>query len=152
MPDAGLKARVQSEMIAAMKAGNKERTQVVRMLLSEIKRKESDDPAAKPEDAVSAYAKVLKKAMADMEKHNRPDHVQQIQAELAIVDEFLPRQMDDAALKTLADSALTPLGSLSAKDTGRAIGAVMKAVAAAGSSADPGKVRALVEARIAAGA
>src|SRR4051812_2711166 len=98
MAEQNLKARVQSEMISAMKGGNKARTQVVRMLLSEIKRKESDDPAAKPEDAVAAYAKTLRKAMADMEKHGRADHVAQLKDELVIVDEFLPKQVDDAAL------------------------------------------------------
>jgi uncharacterized protein YqeY len=148
MADANLKATVQSQMVAAMKSGDKARTQVLRMLLSEIKRKEADDPAANPQDAVTAYAKTLRKAMADMEKHGQAEHVAQLKGELVIVDEFLPKQLDDEALKAVVERALAPLMPLSQKDSGRAIGAVMKAVAATGASADAGKVRALVESKI----
>jgi hypothetical protein len=69
MPDSPLKTTVHTQMIAAMKSGDKSRTQVLRMLLSEIKRKEADDVNANAQEAVNAYAKTLKKAMADMEKH-----------------------------------------------------------------------------------
>jgi uncharacterized protein YqeY len=143
-----LKATVQSQMVAAMKGGDKARTQVLRMVLSEIKRKEADDVHANPQAAVTAYANQLKKAAADMEKLGQGERAAAIKAELAIVEEFLPRQMDDAALERLAAEALAPLGALTPKDTGRAIGAVMKAVAAAGGTADPGKVRALVESKL----
>ena len=148
MADAGLKARVQSEMVAAMKGGNKERTQVLRMLLSEIKRIEADKPDADPQAAVNAYAKSLKKSQAEMEGYGQAERVAAIKAELAIVEDFLPRQLDDAALEKIVADALAPLGPLTKKDQGKAIGAVMKAVAAGGASADAGKVRALVETRL----
>jgi uncharacterized protein YqeY len=143
-----LKATVHSQMVAAMKAGNKERTQVLRMVLSEIKAKEADDVNAVALTAVSGYAGKLKKALAEMEKLGQAERVAQLKAEIAIVDEFLPKPMDDAALAALAERALAPLGALTKKDMGRAIGAVMKAVAAAGAAADAGKVRALVETKI----
>ena len=148
MADAGLKARVQSEMVAAMKGGNKERTQVLRMLLSEIKRVEADKPDADPQGAVNAYAKSLKKSQGEMEGYGQAERVAAIKAELAIVEEFLPKQMDDASLEKVVAEALAPLGALTKKDQGKAMGAVMKAVAATGASADAGKVRALVEARL----
>jgi uncharacterized protein YqeY len=144
-----LKNMVQSQMVAAMKGGDKARTSVLRMVLSEIKRKEADDPAANPQDAVNGYAKTLRKAMADMEKYGKVEEVAQLKSELAIVDEFLPKQLDDAALGPIVEQALAGMGPLTPKDIGRAIGAVMKAVAASGASADAGKVRALVEARLA---
>jgi uncharacterized protein YqeY len=140
---------VQSQMVAAMKGGDKARTQVLRMVLSEIKRKEADDPTANPQDAVSGYAKTLRKAMADMEKYGKVEEVAQLKSELAIVDEFLPKQLDDAALGPIVEQALAPLQPLAPKDIGRAIGAVMKAVAASGGSADAARVRALVEKKLA---
>lgn len=148
MADAGLKATVQSQMVAAMKGGDKSRTQVLRMLLSEIKRVEADKPDADPQGAVNAYAKTLRKTMAEMEELKQPERVETIKNELAIVEEFLPKQMDDAALERIVGETLAGLGALTKKDTGRAMGAVMKAVAAGGGSADAGKVRALVESRI----
>ena len=148
MPDNPLKTTVQSQMVAAMKAGDKNRTQVLRMVLSEIKRIEADKPDADPQAAVTAYAKTLRKALADMEKHNQPQHAAQLQSEIKIVDEFLPQQVSDDDLGKIAADALAALGPLTKKDAGRALGAVLKAVAAAGLSADAGKVRSLVETKI----
>jgi uncharacterized protein YqeY len=143
-----LTSKVHSQMVAAMKAGDKARTQVLRMVLSEIKAKEADDVNAVPQAAVSGYANKLRKAMAEMEKLGQGERAAAIRGELGIVEEFLPKVMEDGALEKLAAEALVPLGSLSGKDVGRAIGAVMKAVAAAGASADAGKVRALVESKV----
>jgi uncharacterized protein YqeY len=148
MADAKLKTDVQNQMIAAMKGGDKHRTSVLRMVLSEIKRIEADKPDADPQGAVNAYAKTLRKTMAEMEKLNQPERVAALQSELKIVDEFLPRQMDDAALETIVSQTLAGLPGLTRKDAGRAMGAVMKTVAATGASADPAKVKAIVEAKL----
>ena len=148
MPDNPLKTSVQSQMVAAMKAGDKNRTQVLRMVLSEIKRLEADQPDADPQAAVASYAKTLRKALADMEKYHQAEHAAQLQSEIRIVEEFLPQQISDEALAKIATDVLAALGPLTKKDTGRALGAVIKAVAAAGLSADAGKVRALVETKI----
>jgi uncharacterized protein YqeY len=147
-PSPSLKETVHAQMIAAMKAGDKARTQVVRMLLSEIKAKEADDVNADAKEAVAGYAKKLRKTMAEMEKLNQPAHVEAIRAELVIVDEFLPKQVDDATLEKVGGEAIAAMGPLTRKEMGKAIGAVMKAVAATGGSADAGKVRALVESKI----
>lgn len=148
MADSALKTTVQSQMISAMKSGDKERTQVLRMLLSEIKRKEADDVNANPQDAVNAYAKGLKKTMAEMEKLNQPERAAALAAELKIVDEFLPKSLDDAAIEQIVTQTLATLGSITKKEQGKAIGAVMKAISATGASADAGKVRTLVESKI----
>jgi uncharacterized protein YqeY len=148
MADSTLKSSVQAQMIAAMKAGDKQRTQVLRMVLSEIKAKEADDVNAVALTAVSGCAGKLRKAQAEMERLQQPERVAQLRAELAIVEEFLPKEMDSAALERLATETLAGLGPITRKEMGRAIGAVMKAVAAAGQSADAAKVRALVEAKI----
>jgi uncharacterized protein YqeY len=145
---ADLKADVQKQMVAAMKGGDKLRTQVLRMVLSEIKKVEADKPDADPQGAVTSYAKVLRKSMAEMERLGQPERVAALQAEVAIVDEFLPKQMDDAALEKLVSDTLASMGVVTRKDMGKATGAVMKAAAATGASADPGKVRALLESKI----
>jgi len=148
MADPNLKAVVQKQMTDAMKAGDKNRTQVLRMVLSEIKRIEADKPDADPQAAVTAYAKTLRKTMAEMEKLNQPERVAQLQTEVKIVDEFLPKQIDDAQLAQIVEQTLAAGGITAKKDTGRAMGTVMKAVAATGLSVDAGKVKALVDARL----
>ncbi len=148
MPDTKLKDSVHAQMVTAMKAGNKERTQVLRMVLSEIKAKEADDVNAVAQVAVQGYAGKLKKALAEMEKLNQAARVAQLKAELTIIDEFLPKPMEDAALETLVSETLAGMGALTKKDSGRAMGAVLKAVAATGASADAGKVRTLVESKM----
>lgn len=145
MADAALTQTVHGQMVAAMKAGDKARTQVLRMVLSEIRAQESDKPEADPTAAVSAYAKKLKKAQADMERLKQSQHVAQLQAELAIVEEFLPKQLDDAALAKLVDEAVATFPGATAKEMGKVVGAVMKVAAG---TADAGRVRALVQARL----
>jgi uncharacterized protein YqeY len=141
MAEANLKVQVQSQMVAAMKAGDKNRTQVLRMVLSEIKRIEADKPDADPQGAVNAYAKTLRKTMADMEKYNQPDRVAQLQSEIKIVEEFLPKPMDDDSLEKLVKETIASLGSVTAKDMGKVMGAVMKASAGL---ADSNKVKSLL--------
>jgi uncharacterized protein YqeY len=148
MANPDLKAEVQRQMVAAMKGGDKLRTQVLRMVLSEIKKVEADKPDADPQAAVTSYAKTLRKTMAEMERLAQPERVAALQAELAIVDEFLPKQMDDASLEKLVTETLAGMGAVTRKEMGKATGAVMKAAAAAGATADAGKVRTLLESKI----
>ena len=148
MANPDLKSEVQKQMVAAMKGGDKLRTQVLRMVLSEIKKVEADKPDAEPQGAVTAYAKTLRKTMAEMEKLQQPERVAALLAEVTIVDEFLPKALGDAELETLVEGALAAMGPLTKKDMGKAIGAAMKAVAGSGGSADAAKVRALIESKI----
>ncbi len=140
-----LKQTVQTQMMAAMKAGDKARTSVLRMVLSAIKAQEADHPEADPQHAVAAYAKQLKKAQADMEKLGQAAQVEALKGELAIVDEFLPKQLDDAALAEIVNKTIATLGPVTKKDMGRVMGAVMKAVAG---QADGNKIKALVDAKL----
>jgi uncharacterized protein len=155
MADADLKTTIQQQMNTALKGGNKDRLSVLRMMLSEIKRKETDCPGANPQEAVTAYAeavtayaKTLRKSMSEMEKLGQTEHVTKLKAELVIVSEFLPKEIDDASMEKIVGEVLHGLGPVSKKDQGRVIGAVMKAIGATGMSADAGKVRASVESKL----
>src|SRR4051812_38224013 len=127
MADTKLKTAVQTQMVTAMKAGDKNRTQVLRMVLSEIKRVEADKPDADPQAAVTAYAKTLRKTMAEMERLNQAERVAQLRTEIAIVDEFMPKSIEDSALEKIISETVAGLGAITAKDMGKATGAVMKA-------------------------
>ncbi len=148
MAEATLKDRVHGQMVTAMKAGDKGRTQVLRMVLSEIKAQEADKPEADHLIAAQGYAKKLQKSVVEMERLNQPERVAQIKSELAIVEEFLPKQIEDGELESLVAETLAGMGVVTAKESGKAIGAVMKAVAAKGVSADAAKVRGLIGQKI----
>ncbi len=141
---AAVKTQLQTQMVQAMKAGDKLRTQTVRMVLSEVKALESDHPEGDPQTAITGYAKKLRKAMQDFEKLNAGDRVEAIKAELKIVEEFLPKPMDDAALEALVSKVISDLAA-GPKDAGKVMGAVLKQAAGA---ADAVKVRAMVAAKL----
>lgn len=152
MPEApNLGQNVQTQMIAAMKSGQKDRAQVLRMLLSEIKNLESDDPAAPPQNAVLAYAKKLRRAAQEYQPlAARPDAAGQaatqqlhmLEQELRIVDEFLPAPPDAAALEGLVRAAIAEAHITSRKQSGRVLGMVLKK---AGPATDPAVVRQIIE-------
>ena len=85
-------SRLQGDMVTALKAGQKERLTVIRMLLSDVK---NIDLAPKPItalQAVESYAKKLRKSMEEYEKLGKPTEVEKFRAELAIVEEYLPKR------------------------------------------------------------
>ena len=85
-------SRLQEDMKSAMKAGNKERLGVIRMLLSDVKNIDLGPQKITEEQAVAAYAKKLKKSIEEYEKIGRGEEVTKLKAELAIAEEYLPKK------------------------------------------------------------
>ena len=79
-------------------------------------------------DVVGAYRKQLQKALVEFEKAGERGAAQvaQLRFELAFCDRYLPRPMDDAALRTLVQERLRALGITDPKQVGRLVGDVMK--------------------------
>src|SRR5437764_13847584 len=87
-----LQTRLQDDMKAALKSGQKERLSVIRMLLSDVK---NIDLAPKPttaQQAVEAYAKKLRKSLEEYERIGKADQVNQLRFEIGVVDEYLPKK------------------------------------------------------------
>jgi uncharacterized protein YqeY len=122
---ATLQQRLTDEMKAAMKAGQKERLGVIRMLLSEVKNVDLNPAKPTPEQAVEAYAKKLRKSVEEYEKIGRAQEVATLKTELSVVDEFLPKKADKAETERLVDAFLAA-NSFTEKDVGRATGVFMK--------------------------
>ena len=128
-----LLGRLQEDMKTAMKSGQKDRLSVIRMLLSDVK---NIDLAPKPttaEDAVAAYGKKLRKSIEEYEKLGKPDEVQKLKFEIAVVDEYLPKKASTGDTEKLVSEFLAK-NSFTEKQFGQAMGAFMKAY---GSSVDP---------------
>ena len=148
--DDSLGDRLKADMISAMKAKEKERLAVLRMLIAKLK-----DAAINKRDVFSAeeelrlistYAKQREEGVVEAERAGREDLAEKERFELGVVRSYLPAPLDDAELAALVDEVITAEGATSMKE----MGGVMKIVLArAAGRADGGKVSALVKARLA---
>jgi uncharacterized protein YqeY len=137
-------AKLTQDMKAAMKAGQKDRLQVIRMLISDVKNIDLAPKKITEEEAVAAYAKKLRKSAEEYEKLGKPAEVAQLKAELAIVDEYLPKKASPEETEKLVESFLAQ-NAFSEKQMGQAMGAFMKVH---GSQVDPGLANAAIKKRL----
>ena len=121
-----LLTRLQEDMKAAMKAGQKDRLSVIRMLISDVKNIDLDPRKPTAEDAVAAYAKKLRKSLEEYEKIGRPAEAAQLKSEIAVVDEYLPKKASPAETEKLVDAFLAGK-TFTEKQVGQAMGAFLKA-------------------------
>ena len=119
-------AKLQEDMKAAMKSGQKERLTAIRMLISDVKNIDLAPKKLSEEETISAYAKKLRKSAEEYEKLGKPTEVAQLKAELAIVEEYLPKKASAEETEQLVDAFLAQ-NSFTEKQMGQAMGAFMKA-------------------------
>ena len=132
-------------MKAAMKAGQKDRLGVIRMLLSDVKNIDLDPRKPTAEDAVAAYAKKLRKSAEEYEKVGRADEVAKLKSEIAVVEEYLPKKASAQDTERLVDAFLAGK-SFTPQQVGQAMGAFMKAH---GGQVDPGVANQVIKRRLA---
>jgi len=85
-----LLTRLTEDMKTALKAGQKDRLMVIRMLISDVKNVDLAPKPTTPEQAVESYAKKLRKSVEEYEKLGKPDQVTKLKQEIAVVEEYLP--------------------------------------------------------------
>ena len=129
--------RIEAEVKAAMKAGDKERLSTLRMLLTEIKneriRRGSDVDEAGFVSLVRKAIKQREESAVQYRKGNREELAAKEEAEKALLEGYLPAQVDEAQIRTAVEEMVAARG-LSGP---AAIGPVMKEMLARfGSSAD----------------
>jgi uncharacterized protein YqeY len=137
--------KLQEDMKVAMKAGQKERLQVIRMLLSDVKNIDLAPKKLTEEETVAAYGKKLRKSIEEYEKLGKPAEVAQLKSELAIVDEYLPKKASAEETEKLVEAFLAQ-HAFTEKQMGQAMGMFMKAH---GSQVDPGLANAAIKRRLA---
>lgn len=118
-----LKERLTQDMQAAMKAGDKGRLSVVRMALAGIKQREVDTRRPLDDAGVTAVIeRMIKQARESVDKYRdggRSDLVAKEEAEIAILETYLPRQLNDEELEALVAEAIDAAGATSLKDIGK---------------------------------
>ena len=117
--------RLQEDMKTALKAGQKDRLMVIRMLLSDVKNIDLDPRKPTAEDAVADYAKKLRKSREEYQKLGKGDEVTKLDQEIAIVEDYLPKKASPEETATLVDAFLAS-NTFTEKQVGQATGAFMK--------------------------
>lgn len=140
-----LLSRLTEDMKTALKAGQKDRLQVIRMLLSDVKNIDLNPQKPTEQQAVEAYAKKLRKSAEEYEKIGKADEVAKLKSELAIVEEYLPKKASPEETAKLVDEFLAT-SSFTEKQAGQATGAFMKAH---GATVDAGTASGLIRQRLA---
>jgi uncharacterized protein YqeY len=127
-----LKEQLQTDMAAAMREGNSARRDTIRMLLAAVKqievdeRRTLDDSAV--QDVISKQAKQRRESIADAEKAGRADLLAQEQAELALIEHYLPQMMSREELRTLAAQIISEAGVTDVKGMGQIMSRLMPQV------------------------
>jgi uncharacterized protein YqeY len=120
-----LLTKLQEDMKAALKGGQKERLQVIRMMLSDVKNIDLMPNKPTEQQAVEAYAKKLRKSMEEYEKINRKEEADKLKWELGVVEEYLPKKADAGDTEKLVADFLAK-NSFTEKEVGKAMGLFMK--------------------------
>jgi uncharacterized protein YqeY len=129
-----LEQTLNDTLTQAIRAKDSRVADVVRMLKSRItERRTAKGFAGQVDDAlvldvIGAYRKSLQKALPDYEKAGERGQAQaaQLRFEIEFCERFLPRGLDDAALRALVRERLSALGITEAKQMGRLLGDIMK--------------------------
>ena len=123
-----LKERIQEDVKAAMRAGEKERLATLRMILAGIKQREVDE-RIQLDDAqvISVLEKMIKsrkESVVHFEAGGRADLVARESAEIALLQNYLPSQLSAAEIDALIAAAILATGATSVKDMGKAMGVI----------------------------
>ena len=154
---ASLREQIQTDMIASTKARDQVKTDCLRMAISALKYKEQDKKAANGgkdvplEDAeviatVQTLIKQRKDSVEQYEKGGRPELAAKEKTEIAVLEAYLPKQMDDAALDAALAALIKETGATGPKDMGKVMGA---AKAKFGASVDGGRLSGKVKEKLA---
>ena len=145
-----LRERITEDMKAAMRAGEKERLSLIRMLQAGIKQREVDERITLDDlQTVSVIEKMIKQrkeSVVQFEAGGRADLVAKETAEIATLTAYLPQQLSAAELDSLIKEAIAASAAVSVKDMGKVM-AIVKGKAAG--RADMGAVGARVKALLA---
>lgn len=148
-----LKERIGEDIKSAMKAKDKIRLETVRGIKKAILEKEialrpkgQDSLTQEQEiELLAQQAKQRRDSMEQFKKAGREDLVEKEKQELAILETYLPEQIDDAKLESIIDEIITSVGATSVKDLGKVMAAAIKRLKG---QADGQKIQALVKSKL----
>ena len=124
-----LKSQLESSLKDAMRAGDDVRKRTLRMVLSAVRLEEIDKRAQMDDAGVIAVlqkeVKSRHEAIADAQRAHRPDLESETQAEIVVLESFLPKALTQDELEALAKEAIAETGAASIKEMGTVMKVLM---------------------------
>lgn len=144
-----LKTRVYDDVKTAMKAGEKERLAMLRMLTAELKQREVVESTELTDAVVQGAVEKMIKQRRDSETQfrngNRPELADKEAREIAMLMVYLPQQLTDAEVVALVAQAVAETGAAGGKDMGKVMGWLKPKVQG---RTDMGKLSGLIKAQL----
>jgi uncharacterized protein YqeY len=129
MTTSAIKGQITEDMKTAMRSQDKERLATIRLIQAALKQKEVDERIELADEHVLAILdKMLKQRRESIMQYqagNRPDLAEKEEAEIKIIQTYLPAQLSEDEIAKLIDDAMNESGATSAKDMGKVM-AVLK--------------------------
>ena len=147
-----LTQQIEKDIITAMKARETERLSTLRMVKTAFKNKEIEKREAltdaEAQQILTTLIKQRRESVEQFTKGNRPELAAKEQAEIALIEGYMPKAASEEDLKKLVDEALAGQ-NLGPKGMGAAMKAVQSRIQASGLRADGRQVSEIVKARLA---
>lgn len=148
-----LREQIDADIKTAMKAKDKVRLETVRSIKKFLLEKEVSMRGAGQEgltesqemDVLVQIAKQRRDSIEQYRKAGREELAQQEEAELAIIEEYLPKQLSEAEISAVIDEIIASVGATSAKEMGKVMGPVMQQLKG---KADGKKIQEMVKAKL----
>ena len=127
-----MRQRINDAVKTAMKSGEKARLSTLRLITAAIKDRELGIGGAAPTEVgdpeivviLQKMVKQRRESIATYEKAGRQDLADQEKAEIAVIEEYLPKQMGEAEAKAAVAALIAELGAAGPKDMGKVMGAL----------------------------
>ncbi len=126
-----MREQFSAQLKVAMKAGEKRRVDTIRLITAALKDREIDARGQGKEvsdaDILALLQKMVKSRQESMEIYDtngRPELAQIEREEIAIIQEFLPKQMSEDEVKAAIAAAIAETGAATIKDMGKVVGAL----------------------------
>ncbi|MEJ2644516.1 MAG: GatB/YqeY domain-containing protein [Gammaproteobacteria bacterium] len=144
-----LKDNLQEDMKTAMRAGDKPRLAVIRLINAAIKQREVDERITLDDAQVTAVldkmVKQRRESLGHYEQAGRDDLANQEKFEIEVIQHYLPEPLGEAELDALIDAAMAQTGAASIKDMGNVMGILKPQIQG---RADMAAVSARIKARL----
>ena len=124
-----LKTKLQTDLKEAMRSGEKQKRDTLRMIMAAIKQEEVDNRTTLNDDDVLAIltrqVKQRRESIADYEKAGQRDQAEEEKQEMAIIEVYLPQMMSQAEIEPIVAQIIAELGVTDVKGMGQVMGKAM---------------------------
>ncbi|UCH81783.1 MAG: GatB/YqeY domain-containing protein [Nitrospiraceae bacterium] len=121
---------ISDDLKRALKAGNKTKVSILRMIMSTVRNREIEKKAPLDDDEVTAIVKTFvkrgKESIEQFEKAGRSELVEKEKQELAVIQNYLPKQLSEEETRSMISDIVNAVGAQGPKDMGKVMKELMR--------------------------